>query len=1239
MGCRSRSIWRTYKCILRHRKKIKSRWQFLINEDKASYWRQKAQNVLRRKLSYRSNTNIAKNVILFLGDGMSIPTLAATRVYMGDENVELSFEKFPHTALSKTYCVDSQVADSACSATAYLGGVKGNIATIGVTATVELDDCDGMANTENHVSSILKWSQEAGKRTGIVTTSSVTDASPTATYGHTANRLWQDDTTILAAGVDVTKCRDIAYQLIKGNVGKQFNIILGGGSRVFMPNGTRDRLGSVGTRSDRVNLVKEWLKDKKSQGSDAEFIWNRDQLVNLSEDTEHVLGLFSDNYMPYNLDRNRTLTPSLTEMTEAAIKIARKGKGAKNGYFLFIEGGRIDQAHHQALAKKALEETAEFSRAITKAQELTNEKDTLIVVTADHAHTLAIAGYPERNNDIFGSPGNDEQGRTRLTLTYANGPGHKECGHDFSKDNTADKEFPFPGVYNLTSETHGGDDVAIFAKGPWSHLYSGVMEENVIPHIMAYASCVGKYTQRRRISSKQIKKFIAEAPNESSCGILGACRREELCQMSLNNIEDLRNTLVVNIPDSKTRVSRTFTVITGTYIDLYLNNNDDKGWPYFNKLINEYLHNPDTFNRSTPIQICKQIKCSGILCCIAHKYLLNLFNNIVIIIIPGEYDMHPDITPVGQRARTIDTLETTSNYWNTKAQSTLSEKVNSAPNTNIAKNVIMFLGDGMSIPTQTATRVYMGGEEQELSFEKLPYSALSKTYCVDKQTADSACTATAYLGGVKNNYGTLGVTAAVVRNDCDSMILEENHVTSIATWSQNAGKRTGIVTTSTITDASPAGIVYDILHSLSAENNPNYPFNDLLTSETTNRAYSHTANRNWQSDTDVTSTGRNVTVCRDIAHQLIKWDTGKNFNVILGGGSEKFLPTGTVDAVGAEGDRSDGRNLIEEWLEDRTAEGNTGEYVWNRTGLLGVGDDTDYVLGLFSSGNMPYNIDRDADTVPSLEEMTEIAIKIASKGTGAENGFFLFIEGGRIDHAHHSTKAKKSLNETVEFSKAVQKALDLTDADETLIVVTADHAHTMSVSGYADRNADILGSPGTDDNGGTRLTINYANGPGFQNSSYDYSQDDTTDDNYRFPSVNYLSSETHGADDVGIYANGPWAHLFSGVIEENLIPHIMAYASCVGDGLTACSDALEKMYFMKLNIFGVLFSPNGQGLDVEPWGTPNITSYQTRAFEIHTERFDSNVDGVEQFQIFASPCTNLANNNDNVDTLNIIPDD
>nr|CAD7206222.1 unnamed protein product [Timema douglasi] len=88
-------------------------------------------------------------------------------------------------------------------------------------------------------------------------------------------------------------------------------------------------------------------------------------------------------------------------------------------------------------------------------------------------------------------------------------------------------------------------------------------------------------------------------------------------------------------------------------------------------------------------------------------------------------------------------------------------------------------------------------------------------------------------------------------------------------------------------------------------------------------------------------------------------------------------------------------------------------------------------------------------------------------------------------------------------------------------------------------------------------TISYGNGPGYRppqydGRRYDISRDNTKDKNYMFPALLPLNSETHGGDDVGVFARGPWAHLFTGVYEQHVIPHMMAFASCIGRGLTAC---------------------------------------------------------------------------------------
>jgi alkaline phosphatase len=95
---------------------------------------------------------------------------------MGNENLNLAFEEFPYVASSKTYCVDDQVADSACSATAYLHGVKGNTMTIGVNGNMKYKDCPDASNRNKYTESYALWAQRAGKATGVVTTTRLTHA-------------------------------------------------------------------------------------------------------------------------------------------------------------------------------------------------------------------------------------------------------------------------------------------------------------------------------------------------------------------------------------------------------------------------------------------------------------------------------------------------------------------------------------------------------------------------------------------------------------------------------------------------------------------------------------------------------------------------------------------------------------------------------------------------------------------------------------------------------------------------------------------------------------------------------------------------------------------------------------------------------------------------------------------------------------------------------------------------------
>jgi alkaline phosphatase len=195
-------------------------------------------------------------------------------------------------------------------------------------------------------------------------------------------------------------------------------------------------------------------------------------------------------------------------MTETALRILSKNK---RGFYLLVEGGRIDHGHHAGNAYRALTDTIALSEAVAKARELTSDKDTLIIVTADHSHTLTIGGYPSRGNPILGKVdgAKDQLGLPYTTLSYANGPGwtgarsrrelsSEERGEpaeyvgDAPRPDLRNVDTTAPGYLQeatvpLGSETHGGEDVAIYGQGPGAYLLRGTLEQNAIYHVMATA--------------------------------------------------------------------------------------------------------------------------------------------------------------------------------------------------------------------------------------------------------------------------------------------------------------------------------------------------------------------------------------------------------------------------------------------------------------------------------------------------------------------------------------------------------------------------------------------------------------------------------------------------------------------------------------------------------------------------------------------------------------------------------
>ncbi|XP_076405626.1 intestinal-type alkaline phosphatase 1-like isoform X1 [Peromyscus maniculatus bairdii] len=429
---------------------------------------------------------------------MGVPTVTATRILKGQRGnhlgpeTPLAMDRFPYMALSKTYNVDRQVPDSAGTATAYLCGVKANYKTIGLSAAARFDQCN--TTFGNEVISVMYRAKKAGKSVGVVTTTRVQHASPAGTYAHTVNRNWYSDAEMPPSAVQ-EGCKDIATQLISN---MDIDVILGGGRKFMFPKGTPDPeypndTAQYGTRLDGQNLVEAWLA--KHQG--ARYVWNRTELFQASEDPKvtHLMGLFEPAEMKYDIYRDPTQDPSLAEMTEVAVRMLSRNP---RGFYLFVEGGRIDQGHHAGTAYLALTEAVMFDSAIDKADQLTSEKDTMILVTADHSHVFSFGGYTLRGTSIFGlAPANALDGKSYTSILYGNGPGYVLDSGDRPNVNSTqsgDPTYKQQAAVPLSSETHGGEDVAIFARGPQAHLVHGVQEQNYIAHVMAFAGCLEPYT-------------------------------------------------------------------------------------------------------------------------------------------------------------------------------------------------------------------------------------------------------------------------------------------------------------------------------------------------------------------------------------------------------------------------------------------------------------------------------------------------------------------------------------------------------------------------------------------------------------------------------------------------------------------------------------------------------------------------------------------------------------------------
>lgn len=476
-------------------------------------------------------------------------------------------------------------------------------------------------------------------------------------------------------------------------------------------------------------------------------------------------------------------------------------------------------------------------------------------------------------------------------------------------------------------------------------------------------------------------------------------------------------------------------------------------------------------------------------------------------------------------AAVLPATQTDSQWFKDSAANVVAKVQAQAETKKNAKNVILFVGDGMGVSTLTAARILQGqqqagnqgGEENFLSFESFPHTALVKTYNTNQQTPDSAGTMTAMATGVKTKAGIISISDTSLRGNCLSS--KGNELISLVDLANAKGLSTGIVTTARLTHATPAA------------------------------TYAKTPERDWEGDSNLPAEAV-ANGCRDIATQLVMRDQANALTVALGGGRSYFLPSSVTDGENKAGKRKDGKDLTKAWIDNFSK----AAYVWDKKGFDAIDTaNTDHLLGLFNPSHMEFEADR-ADDIggePSLTEMTAKSLEILKKN---DKGYLLIVESGRIDHGHHAGNANRALTDAIELSNAVKVAMDATNSDDTLIMVTADHSHVFTIAGFPQRGNPILGLVKTTDgslllasDGKPYTTLAYTNGPGaVVGVRDDLTSVDTQDKNFMQQALIPMGSETHAGEDISLHARGPGSNLAQGVIEQNVIFHMINQAQQLG---------------------------------------------------------------------------------------------
>ena len=277
-----------------------------------------------------SGYDLSHSVIFCIGDGMGYEQVEAAKAYLSGGTDSLVFENFPVKGSQSTYCSDSSITDSAASATAMATGRKVNKGVIS----------KAIPGSGSDLISVLEIAGNNGMRTGFVTTTAVTHATPAAFASHAEDRTSYDE---------------IFTDYMKN---KHLDLLMGGGG------------SSYGI--DEETAVEYGFS----------VLTDRTEMLDMTDtEAERIAGFFGDDHIPYEYDGVGEY-PHLSEMAEFAFNFLDEDP---DGFFLLIEGGRIDHACHDNDIERAVHEVIEFESTIEQIKSLIEERDDIIlIVTADH---------------------------------------------------------------------------------------------------------------------------------------------------------------------------------------------------------------------------------------------------------------------------------------------------------------------------------------------------------------------------------------------------------------------------------------------------------------------------------------------------------------------------------------------------------------------------------------------------------------------------------------------------------------------------------------------------------------------------------------------------------------------------------------------------------------------------------------------------------------------------------------